>query len=94
MHRRNLGASETDLPLQGSAAKQPATSKKKIIEISNFDAKCVVVNHKAFKVTARVDGKQVLVASVEASGDIKWADGDVANQDVRDAMDHYIADLE
>lgn len=94
MHSRKLWASENRSASERRRCKTVSKLKKFLIEIGNFDPRSVAVNYKAFKVSARVDGKQVLVASLPASGDIMWTDHEIVTQDVRDAMEHFIAEFE
>ena len=43
-----------------------------MIEIGGAEAKNIKVNYKLFKVSARVSGRNVLVASVNGNGELSW----------------------
>jgi hypothetical protein len=46
------------------------------------------------KINARVDGKLVPLACINDDCEVAWLTEDLVNQDVRDAMNAFVADLE
>ena len=67
---------------------------EKMIELAGFAPKGVIVSYKVFKTNARVDGKLVPLACVNDDCEVAWLTEDLVNQDVRDAMNAFVADLE
>ena len=68
--------------------------KKILIELSGFAAKDFFASYKNFKVVVHHDGKKAPVAFIPESAAMNWIDSTVANKNVRDALEEFVAELE
>lgn len=71
-----------------------ASKLKKLVELVGFAPKDVIVSYKVFKINARVDEKLVPLACVNDDCEVARLTEELVNQDVRDAMNAFVADLE
>ena len=52
------------------------------------------MSYKNFKVMLRINSKLVPVANVTADLDVEWLDNSIVNEEVREAMNNFMSDLE
>ena len=69
MKSQDLWAAENRPRSERMRCKVVSKIKKDMIEIGGVEAKDVKVNYKLFKVSARVSGRNLLVASVNENGE-------------------------
>lgn len=79
-----------------NALREKATSKVNncLIEITGYAPKDFLVKHRLFKVLARTQFKWTPVASVSQTLAMTWFNDDLMSDDVKEAVDECIADLE
>ena len=65
-----------------------------MIEIGGAEAKNIKVNYKLLKVSARVAGKNVLVASVNGNGELSWLHDSLPGAPVREALEAFMEEME
>lgn len=94
MTDNKLWASENRSKSERMRCKTASKLKKFLIELGGFVPKDVVVSYKVFKVNVRVDGRLMQVAALNTSCEVRWFNEDLVNQEVREAMDTFMEDLE
>ena len=65
-----------------------------MIEIGGVGAKDIKVNYKLFKVTARVSGKNLVVASVDENCELSWLHDNVPGASIREAVESFMEEME
>lgn len=94
IHDNKLWASENRSKTERMQCKATSKLKKFMIELGNIDVKDIQANYKTFKVSMRSNGKMVPVAAFESNASVTWLGQDLVNNDIRDAMENFLADLE
>ena len=94
MKSQNLWAVENRPRSERMRCKAVSKIKKFMIEIGGVEAKDVKVNYKLFKVSARVSGRNLLVASVNENGELLWLHHDVPGAPVREAVEAFMEEME
>ena len=89
-----LWVSENRSRSERMRCKAVSKMKKFFIELGEFKPSNIIVNYKNFKVMARINSKPVLVANVTADLDVEWLDNSIVNEEVREAMNNFMSDLE
>ena len=94
MKSRNLWAAENRPRSERMRCKVVSKIKKFMIEIGGVGAKDVKVNYKLFKVSARVSGKNLVVASVNENCELSWLHDTVPGASVREAVESFMEEME
>lgn len=94
MKSRNLWAAENRSRSERLRCKVVSKIKKFMIEIGGVGAKDIKVNYKLFKVTARVSGKNLVVASVDENCELSWLHDNVPGASVREAVESFMEEME
>ena len=94
MKSQNLWAAENRPRAERMRCKVVSKIKKFMIEIGGVEAKDIKVNYKLFKVSARVAGKNVLVASVNENGELSWLHDSLPGAPVREALEAFMEEME
>ena len=89
-----LWVSENRSRSERMRCKAVSKMKKFFIELGEFEPSSIIVNYKNFKIMARINSKLVPVANVTADLDVEWLDNSIVNEEVREAMNNFMSDLE
>ena len=94
MQSQKLWAAENRPRSERMRCKVVSKIKKFMIEIGGVEAKDIKVNYKLFKVSARVSGRNVLVASVGGNGGLSWLHDSLPGAPVREALESFMEEME
>ena len=94
MQSQKLWAAENRPRSERMRCKVVSKIKKFMIEIGRVEAKNIKVNYKLFKVSARVSGRNVLVASVDGNGGLSWLHDSLPGAPVREALESFMEEME
>ena len=94
MQSQKLWAAENRPRSERMRCKVVSKIKKFLIEIGGVEAKDIKVNYKLFKVSARVSGRNVLVASVDGNGGLSWLHDSLPGAPVREALESFMEEME
>lgn len=94
MKAQNLWVAEKRPRSARMRCKLVSKNKKFMIEIGRVEAKDIKVNYKLFKVSSRVSGRNVLVASVNGNGEFSWLHDNAPGAPVREATESFMEEME